>query len=143
MGSFNEAVIVPFDAAKYAPARDLWERTPGVGLSGADGEEAIGRFLEKNPGLSFAALDGERLIGTALCGSDGRRGYLYHLAVDPAFRCRGIGHRLTERCLAGLKAVGIEKCHLFVISDNESGIGFWTRAGWARRDDIIVFSRNL
>jgi len=143
MDSLGDILIVPFEAAKYAQARGLWERTPGMGISGADGEEEIGRFLGKNPGLSFAALDGERLIGTALCGSDGRRGYLYHLAVDPAFRRRGIGHRLTERCLAALKAVGIQKCHLFVISDNESGIDFWTRAGWDERDDIIVFSRSL
>jgi ribosomal protein S18 acetylase RimI-like enzyme len=143
MDSISEAVIVPFEAARYAQALDLWKRTPGIGISAADGEDAIGRFLEMNPGLSFAALARERLIGTALCGSDGRRGYLYHLAVDPAFRNRGIGRTLTECCLNSLRVVGIQKCHLFVIADNESGIAFWKCAGWDRRDDILVFSKSL
>ena len=74
----------------------LWQRTPGLGLSNADSREGIRSFLERNPGLCFVCQEGERLIGTILCGHDARRGYIYHLAVDEAYRKRGIGRQLTQ-----------------------------------------------
>jgi len=37
---------------------------------------------------------------------------------------------------------GIEKCHLFVFQDNESGKRFWTKAAWVQRNDIEVFSKD-
>jgi len=132
--------IKAFGPADYDAAIDLWKRCPGVGLSSADEREAIAAFLEKNPGLSFASWEGEVLAGTSLCGSDGRRGYLYHVAVDPAYRRRGIGSSLAKASLAALSATGIRKCHLFVLADNESGAAFWSAAGWASRGDIAVFS---
>jgi N-acetylglutamate synthase len=132
-----------FVAADYASAIALWKRCPGVGLSSADEEAPIRRFLERNAGLSFAAWAGESLVGSSLCGSDGRRGYLYHVAVDPAYRRRGIGSRLSSSSLVALAASGIEKCHLFVLADNETGASFWRDAGWTRRGEIVVFSKNV
>ncbi|HUW39877.1 MAG TPA: GNAT family N-acetyltransferase [Rectinemataceae bacterium] len=135
--------ILPFTLGDYEEAFALWSRTPGMGLTGADRREPIASFLERNPGLSFAAKLGGELVGTALCGSDGRRGYLYHLAVDPKLRRKGLGARLASACLEALAVAGIEKCHLFLITGNELGAAFWSAVGWARRDDIIVYSRNL
>jgi N-acetylglutamate synthase len=132
-----------FSPSAYCDAIDLWKRCPGVGLSSADEREALSLFLGKNPGLSFSAWVGGILAGTSLCGSDGRRGYLYHVAVDPAYRLRGIGSRLAAASLEALAATGIRKCHLFVLSDNESGAAFWRAAGWTPRGDIAVFSKNV
>jgi ribosomal protein S18 acetylase RimI-like enzyme len=137
-----EVDISPFSMADYEEALALWRRTPGVGISSADGASGIGRFLERNPGLSFTARSDGSLVATCLCGHDGRRGFLYHLAVDEAFRRRGLGNELAKRCLVALKAEGIEKCHLMLIAGNETGAAFWTAAGWEKRDDIVVFSRN-
>jgi ribosomal protein S18 acetylase RimI-like enzyme len=134
-------IYVPFAYDDYDDALALWERTPGIGLSTADGRAAIASFLEANPGLSFAAKEGGVVIGTALCGSDGRRGYLYHLAVEAGHCRRGIGKTLAGRCLETLKSRGIEKCHLFVLDGNDGGTAFWSGIGWARRGDIIVFSK--
>ncbi len=135
--------IAPFTLKEYDEAFALWSRTPGMGLSAADQREPIATFLERNPGLSFAGRIGGTLVGTALCGSDGRRGYLYHLAVDQGQRRRGLGTRLASACLLALASAGIEKCHLFLISGNELGAAFWSALGWTKRDDIIVFSKNL
>jgi ribosomal protein S18 acetylase RimI-like enzyme len=132
-----------FGFEDYEAAIELWKRCPGVGLSSADGKPEIATFLEKNPGLCFAAWAEGRLAGTSLCGSDGRRGYLYHVAVDPARRGRGIGRALAEASLAGLSRAGIKKCHLFVLADNEAGSAFWRAIGWTGRDDIYVFSKDV
>lgn len=135
--------IRKFLISDYEQALDLWKRTAGMGLSAADEKQEIDKFLKKNSTLCFAAFDGGTLIGTILCGEDGRRGYLYHLAVDEAYRKTGIGKSLVEYSLKALKETGIQKCHLFVIADNKDGISFWDHTGWELRKDIEVMSMNL
>ncbi len=142
------ATSIPFSVREFLPdfyeeAFGLWQRTPGMGLSAADEGPAITSFLDRNPGLSFLAQADGLLVGTILCGTDGRRGFLYHLAVAPKWRRHGLGKDLTLRSLAALRERGIDKCHLFVISDNELGQNFWTATGWTKRDDLVIFSRNL
>jgi ribosomal protein S18 acetylase RimI-like enzyme len=121
----------------------LWNATPGIGLSEADSREGIAQFLEANPGRCFVALSGDELVGAVMCGCDGRRGYLHHLAVRTDQRGQGIGRQLVEECMAALRAIGIAKAHIFVIKDNESGKVFWRNAGWQERDDLTVMSRMV
>lgn len=127
----------------YSQALDLWKHTPGMGLSAADEKQEIEKFLLKNSSLCFTAFDGDKLVGTILCGEDGRRGYLYHLAVDMNYRKTGIGKSLVQKSLQALKEKGIQKCHLFVIADNAAGIAFWDHIGWELRKDIEIMSINL
>ena len=110
--------IRKMDNRDYQQAYELWDALPGIGLSSADKPEALRTFLTRNPNTCFAAMDGERLIGTILGGSDGRRGYLYHLAVHADYQKQGIGAELVQICLDALQKAGIEKCHIFVIADN-------------------------
>ncbi len=127
----------------YEAALHLWQETPGLALSEADSAADIGQFLSRNDGLSFVAEAGTELIGTCLCGHDGRRGFIYHLAVRHDCRCQGIGRALAERCLAQLKAAGIAKCHLFVLADNRQGLAFWEHIGFQGRADISICSCNI
>ena len=132
--------IVPFDMSRYESAYSLWAQTPGIGLSSSDSREEIALLLKRNPGLSFIALHGEEVAGTILCGHDGRRGYIYHLCVSPAFRHQGIATALTDKSLEGLRISGIKKCHLFVLKDNRAGYAFWAHSTWQERTDLTVFS---
>lgn len=139
-----EAEIRPFAIADYVAARDVWLNTPGLGLDeAADSEEGIRSFLERNPDLSFVAIERGALVGTVLCGHDGRRGFLYHLAVAQASRRRGIGKALTQAALDALSATGIRKCHLFVLNANTEGLAFWDLLGWSMREDIATFSKKI
>jgi ribosomal protein S18 acetylase RimI-like enzyme len=65
-----------------------------------------------------------------MCGHDGRRGYIYHLAVDPAYRRYGLGKRLVQECLDGLRRVGIVRAIILVADYNLGGAEFWKRSGW-------------
>ncbi len=127
----------------YEDAIRLWRSCKGIGLSTADEKDQIVVFLKRNPGLCFVARDGESLIGTVLCGHDGRRGYLYHMAVDPDYRERGIGRTLMYKALEGLKENGIQKCHIFVYGENRDGLLFWEKTGWVLRDELTILSQNL
>ena len=75
------AITRPFAEAHIGPARDLWRETEHMCLSSADGPDDLRAFLLRNPGCSVVALEDGRFVGTCLCGHDGRRGHLYHLAV--------------------------------------------------------------
>lgn len=121
----------------------LWDELEGVGLNESDTPERLAAYLQRNPGLSLVARDRGRIVGAVLCGHDGRRGYLHHLAVAPAYRRQGLGSELIARCLAALAAEGILKCNIFVYSDNDDGSAFWRHTGWADRSDLKVMQRVI
>ena len=124
----------------YPDVLSLWQKSEGIGLSGADTIEAISAYLARNPGHSFVARQDGLIVGAVLCGHDGRRGYMHHLAVQPSYRRLGIGQALVEHCLDRLKAVGIDKCHIFVYTSNQAGQEFWKKIGWAKRTNLALMS---
>ena len=121
----------------------LWHSCDGVGLSEGDDLEGVRLFLRRNPGLSFVALRSGRIVGAALCGHDGRRGFLYHVAVAPTERRQGIARSLIAACLQGLRAVGMGKCHIVVYAKNKEGQRFWRHLGWVERKELKMMSQSL
>ena len=137
--SFRALKIDDYDAV-YA----LWKQTEGMGLGESDTHEAIAAFLERNCGLSLVACDLQgQIVGAVLCGHDGRRGYLHHLAVAKAHRKRGIGRSLVDQCLGKLSALRIVKCNLFLFASNTAGKTFWLNQKWTAREDIVLIQKTL
>ena len=122
---------------------ELWKSTPGVGITKEDSEENIIKFLTRNKGMSFVCKADNRIVGTSLCGHDGRRGYIYHTALSPEYRGKGIGSILVKNNLEKLRAEDICKCRIFVFTDNELGNTFWKRSGWEKREDIATYSKDV
>ncbi len=130
--------------ADYDRVIALWKATEGMGLGESDTRVAIAAFLKRNPGLSrVIESDDKAIVGAVLCGHDGRRGYLHHLAVPLTLRKKGFGSALVEACLADLKALSIPKCNLFLFADNTYGREFWLHEGWTAREDLIVIQKSL
>jgi ribosomal protein S18 acetylase RimI-like enzyme len=122
-----------FAIEDYDAAADLWNRVEGLEIAEGDTKEDVAQYVLRNPGLSRVATDGPAIIGVALCSHDGRRGHIYHLAVDPAYRGQGLGKRLIDECLDGLRRAGLKRAIIMVADDNPRGREFWKRCGW---DDI-------
>jgi len=121
---------------------DLWRRSPGIGLREDDSAPALAKFFARNPDLSLVVvLPDASIVGAVLCGHDGRRGFLYHLAVDEGHRRRGLGKLLVNTCLERLAKQGISKCSVFLFDDNHAGRAFWERGGWSERLDLCVFQK--
>ncbi len=135
--------IREMNIADYDDVINLWKNTEGMGLSEADSRENIGKYLDRNPGFSFVAQAGEEIVGAVLCGYDGRRGFLHHLAVRTDYRRQGLGRQMTNCCLAKLSKEGITKCHLFIFKDNRAGLEFWIGGGWVKREDVQIISKNI
>lgn len=122
--------IRPFAPTDYDPAVELWRRSEGVELAEGDSREDIIAFLQRNPGLSRVAESEGRIVGAVLCGHDARRGLVYHLAVDPSFRSRGLGRQLVTECLSGLRTAGVRRAILLVAADNTPARAFWEKLGF-------------
>lgn len=127
----------------YEKVHALWEESEGIGLSDADSKENIHRYLKRNPGLSTTAWNGDQVVGAVLCGHDGRRGYIRHLAVSKHHRRQEIGRALVERCLHSLARIGISKSHIFVFNENQAAIAFWKQVGWTPRVELVMMSYRL
>jgi ribosomal protein S18 acetylase RimI-like enzyme len=120
----------------------FWTGMEGIGLNESDTPPRLAAFLRRNPGLSRLAIEADRIVGAVLCGHDGRRGTLHHLAVAPESRGQGIGRALVEACLRALADEGILKCNVFLFADNDLGRSFWEQAGWKQRLDLHVLQHG-
>lgn len=130
--------------ADYDAVHALWLRTPGMGLNDVDdSREGIAKFLARNPATCFVAEEDGQIAGVILTGHDGRRGYIYHTAVDARLQRRGIGRALVEATLDALEKEGISKAALLVFSRNETGNLFWEKLGFTVRDDLVYRNRAL
>ena len=128
----------------YLGVRALWGSCEGMGLNDVDDSaEGFSRFLARNPTTCLVAVEGDRIVGAILVGYDGRRAYVYHLAVDPSWRRRGVGRELVEAAMSRLDELGVTKAALVVFSRNEAGNAFWEGMGFRKRGDLTYRDRTL
>lgn len=133
--------IRPLEDRDVAAVVALWEDC-GLTRPWNPPEPDIARARGR-PGsdVLVAERDG-RLVGTVMVGEDGHRGWVYYLAVDPAFRGRGLGRALMASAEAWLAARGIRKLELLVRTSNEGVKGFYAALGY-REEPVSVLARWL
>lgn len=128
----------------YDAVYALWLSCAGMGLNDLDdSREGIKRFLDRNPQTCFTAVENGSVIGVIIAGNDGRRGYIYHTAVSPEHRRKGVAAALVENVMAALKKCGINKAALVVFDRNENGNAFWEKQGFTRRTDLVYRNKAL
>jgi ribosomal protein S18 acetylase RimI-like enzyme len=128
----------------YKEIINLWENTPGVGLSGNDDtKKSIKMFLEKNKNICFVAEVDKQIIGTIMAGNDGRRGHIYHLMVKEEYRNNGIGKKLLENVEKALKKEGIRKIFIVAFKTNKLGNIFWKNNGYEIRKDLNYRDKRI
>jgi len=121
----------------------LWRDT-GMWLRPSDGPEHIALLVERDPDLQLAARDGEgRLVGTVLGGWDGRRAYVYHLAVAPDRQRRGIATMLMDELEERFRERGALKAKLQVLTGNEASRAFFTARGYLVETDCEPWGKEL
>lgn len=124
----------------YEQVHDLWMKIHGFGIRSVDdSKEGVERFLKRNPTTSVVAVEDDKIVGAILCGHDGRRGCLYHVCVDEAYRMRGIGKAMVVFAMEALKTEGINNVSLIAFTKNDIGNAFWKEIGWKKREDLNYY----
>ncbi len=128
----------------YDKVYDLWINTSGMGLNTIDdSREGIEKYLDRNPTTCFVAEDDGKIIGVIIAGHDGRRGYIYHTAVQDNYRRKGIATKLLDVATKALNDLGIVKVALVVFERNSGGNAFWENQGFTTREDLIYRNKAL
>ena len=123
---------------------DLWQSSgPGVQLGRSDTPQELHHKLQRDPDLFLVAESQGQVIGAVIGGYDGRRGLVYHLAVDPGCRQRGLGAALMEELEERLRQKGCIKCYLLVVRENDTAIAFYEKHGWEHMDMVYLFGKEL
>ncbi len=91
----------------------------------------------------MAESDDGRVIGVIMGAWDGRRGWIHHLAVDDAYRNRGVGTALVNAVEERLRAMGCLKVNLLVRRENQAAIRLYRRLGYDDMVTIMAMGKEL
>lgn len=134
------------DIRAYQPTDEsaviaLWE-VCGLTRPWNDPHKDIARKLTEQPELFLVGVEGEKLMATAMVGFDGHRGWVYYLAVDPAFQRLSYGKQLMHEAEQLLIARGCPKINLLVRSSNTKVLKFYAELGYTQ-DEAVSLGRRL
>ncbi|MGI8587051.1 MAG: GNAT family N-acetyltransferase [Chloroflexia bacterium] len=133
--------IREFMAEDYPTVRTLWERTGMLKAGPTDELPALEACAARNPGLFLVGVDPKSgVIATALAGFDGRRAYLYHVAVDPDYRRRGYARMLLEEIMPQIWTLGPDKIVLRVARENAGAITLYRSLGMSSNEAVIAMT---
>jgi putative acetyltransferase len=91
-------------------------------------------FLADDEVTVLVAEEDGATTGVAACSSE----WLDSLYVLPQWWKRGVGRALHDEVLARQRAGGCERCHLWVLEDNDRARRFYERLGWVENGSSRV-----
>jgi ribosomal protein S18 acetylase RimI-like enzyme len=139
----DDVTISEFIMDDYPVVHVLWQRGD-LWMRPSDGPEATLLKLTRDPELFLVARDtGGRVVGTVMGGWDGRRAYVYHLAVLPELRRQGVADALMDELEERFRRLGALKAKTQILLDNEASRVFFRRRGYLREDDCEPWGKEL
>ena len=138
----DRVVLRPCRLEDIAAVLALWQRAEAVPRP-TDAPAPLARRLARDPELFLLAWDGDRLVGSLMGGWDGWRGNMYRLAVDPAYRRRGLARRLVLGVEAALRALGAERITSLVFTDEPGAAELWRSLGYAPDPATERYAKDL
>jgi ribosomal protein S18 acetylase RimI-like enzyme len=139
----DDITILEFTMDDYPLVHVLWQRCD-LWMRPSDGADTTRLKLMRDPGLFLIARDTDgRLVGTVMGGWDGRRAYVYHLAVLPERRRQGVGAALMDELEERFRRLGALKAKTQILLDNEASRAFFRSRGYLREDDCEPWGKEL
>jgi ribosomal protein S18 acetylase RimI-like enzyme len=134
--------IREFKIADYPIVRDLWQAA-GLILRPGDELEGVRLKLQRDPDLFLVGERDDKIVGTVIGGWDGRRGWIYHLAVKPEHQRKGMGADLVHEVEKRLIAKGAKKVNAQVYKWNEKSSEFFKAIGYKAQPDLVMIGKQL
>jgi ribosomal protein S18 acetylase RimI-like enzyme len=125
----------------YDAAVRLWRAT-GLTVKPSDELPELRKLIDRNPGLFLVAEEDGMVVGTVMGAWDGRRAWIYHLAVLPDRQGGGIGRMLMDELERRLRAIGATKLNLLVERGNAGVADFYRKLGYAP-DELLFMTKGI
>ena len=134
--------IREFKIQDYDTVRALWQAA-GLILRPGDELEDVKLKLQRDPDLFLVAEQVDEIVGSVIGGWDGRRGWIYHLAVKPEHQRKGIGVGLVREVERRLVTKGAKKVNAQVYKWNERSSEFFRAIGYETQPDLMMIGKQL
>jgi len=128
--------------ADCAAVDELWRRA-GLWMRPSDAAAQLALKLSRDPDLFLVACADALLVGVAMGGWDGRRAYIYHLAVDPDWQRRGVADRLMDELEERFRVKGALKAKLQILVGNDVSAAFFAARGYRLETDCVPWGKEL
>ncbi len=135
----QKPVIREYRPQDYTGVEKLWNDT-GMGSSfRGDDQKTIENTL-KNGGklLVMEEPNTGKIIGTSWLTNDGRRIYLHHFGISPAFQGQGLSKYLLQASMDFAKSTE-KQIKIEVHQSNARAINLYTKAGFKYLGDYDVY----
>jgi RimJ/RimL family protein N-acetyltransferase len=135
--------IREFILSEYDDVAELWRAAELPPRPLFDNRTEIAKKLRRDPDLFLVALEGGRIVGTVIGGWDGRRGWIYRMAVHPDCQRRGIGRALMAEVEGRLRSKGALAINAVYNETNVAASSFYEAIGYDHRDGVGVMGKLL
>lgn len=137
----DNLTIRPFAPAHRSALENLWGRVFADDPPWNAPAVMIENKLKVQPELLLVGLLDDVLVGAVMAGFDGVRGWIYHLAVAPEARRRGVATQLVRAVESGLRELGCPKVNIQVRASNREAVAFYRRLGFAVEERVSMGRR--
>jgi GNAT superfamily N-acetyltransferase len=138
-----EYLIRHLDSTDYDQLVELWAR---CGLTyrpaGRDSQAAMTDMFRRTDSGVFGMFDGATMIGTVIGTSDGRKGWINRLAIDPDYRGRGLAGYLIKEAEKFLRDLGLKVIAALIEDYNTPSMSAFVKAGYSCDPKINYFSKR-
>ena len=134
--------IREFSPKDFGAVSRLWRRSE-MQIRPGDSKEELRRKLERDPDLFLVAEEESKIVGVVIGGWDGRRGWIYRLAVDPRFRRRRIARKMLLEVERRMRKKGVPRVHALVFNWNAPSLNLFESSGYEKQSNLVVVGKSL
>jgi len=122
---------------------DLWKKTKVETKSIHIEKKEFVRMIQLNPSSCLVGEKNNVIIGSVLGVFNGKRGWIYHLAVDPAYQKKGYGSLLLQKAEEELKKVGANVVLLWVEYTNLEILPFYLNKEYEIHHTVVALRKKF
>jgi ribosomal protein S18 acetylase RimI-like enzyme len=134
--------IREFSIEDFADVSQLWHHA-GLEVRPGDSREELRRKLERDSELFLVAEEDSKIVGAVIGAWDGRRGWIYHLAVDPVFRRKRIARNMLREVERRMREKGVLRVHAMIFLRNAPSLNLFENLDYEKQSDLVVMGKTL
>ena len=107
-----------------------------------DGRDALEVQMAANPDFFLGAFEDSSLMGVVIATSDGRRGWINRLAVDPKLMRTGVAKALIGEAEKSLRMHRLRIFCALIEDSNIASLKLFEKCGYKVHRDIVYLSKR-